>query len=158
MSTKRIYRLNYIGCSAMFIVCLYLMAGCSKKPDCSTTSGIKGVKSSSCLVVTEDKVLVVKLMGGRASLVEDSPRRGESAQCAAERAVWDQTGLHVRSQSLLDRHEQGYAVFSCTLLSAPDLKVSPEFGVVGVDWVPVNKLEDLNWQNEHVRRLINGYF
>lgn len=141
-------------CGALFLISsLSVISSCSNKPPCSNQGVKMTSKSSSCLLVHENQALVVKLLGGRVALVEDAPKRRENALCAAERAVWDQAGLHVQVQSKLAEFEDGEVLFSCVLLSDPLLKSSKAFGVVSIDWVPVTDLEDLNWQN-HSKSLV----
>jgi hypothetical protein len=141
-------------CSALLLISsLSAISSCSNKPPCNNPGSKMASKSSSCLLVHENQALVVKLLGGRVALVEDAPRRGENALCAAERAVWDQAGLHVQVQSKLAEFEDGQVLFSCLLLSDPLLNSSKAFGVVSIDWVPVGDLEDLNWQN-HSKSLV----
>jgi ADP-ribose pyrophosphatase YjhB (NUDIX family) len=62
--------------------------------------GNKLAPSSGCLVVDQGDVLLVKIMGGSYGPPGGSVNKRESAQCAAERETWEETGVEVRAGEL----------------------------------------------------------
>ena len=63
--------------------------------------------SAGCLVVDQGDVLLVKIMGGTYGPPGGSVDAGESAQCAAERETYEETGVIAHASELAKRFDNG---------------------------------------------------
>ena len=64
--------------------------------------------SAGCLVVDQGEVLLVKIMGGTYGPPGGSVDRRESAQCAAERETYEETGVIAHAGELAKRFDNGF--------------------------------------------------
>ena len=84
----------------LIMIAAVMLSACSRQPTCSVTSGDMGVPSAGCLTVDNGELLLVKIMGGTYGPPGGSTKSNESAQCAAERETWEETGVQVSAGDL----------------------------------------------------------
>ena len=69
--------------------------------------------SAGCLVVDQGDVLLIKIMGGTYGPPGGSVDAGESAQCAAERETYEETGVIAHASELAKRFDNGFHLYWC---------------------------------------------
>ena len=126
----------------------------SNTPLCSDSVGKLSVEKASCVVFDGDKTLVVYLMGGTVEFPEGSVNGRETASCTAERAVWRLSGIQVRAVNLLANVNGRKPYYRCNIVSASEIKVQKQMGIVDVQWVPISQLDNLRWRSDYERQLI----
>lgn len=116
--------------------------------------------SSGCLVVDQGDVLLVKIMGGSYGPPGGSVNKGESAQCAAERETWEETGVEVRAGELAKTFENGFQLYSCESVSGRDINITRPLEIKDADWFSDEQLSQLRWrypeQGSIIQRLVQG--
>lgn len=102
--------LGLLACASMA-----LLAGCQVRatPPCPAFPTEDRAPSAGCLALREGKVLVVRDLQGRLSPPGGSAEDGESAQCAAFRETWEETGLELEPDRLLAVFETGFHLYLC---------------------------------------------
>ena len=145
--------------TVLFLVAL--VCACSKQPECSVTvGGNKLAPSSGCLVVDQGDVLLVKIMGGTYGPPGGSVNKRESAQCAAERETWEETGVEVRAGELAITFENGFQLYACESVSGRDITITRPIEIKGADWFSEEELSQLRWrypeQGSIILQLVQG--
>ena len=145
--------------TVLFLVAL--VCACSKQPECSVTvGGNKLAPSSGCLVVDQGDVLLVKIMGGSYGPPGGSVNKRESAQCAAERETWEETGVEVRAGELAITFENGFQLYACESVSGRDITITRPLEIKDADWFSGEQLRQLRWrypeQGSIIRQLVQG--
>ena len=94
---------------------LALLAGCQvgATPPCPDFSREDFAPSAGCLALREGKMLVVRDLQGQLSPPGGSAEEGESAQCAAFRETWEETGLVLAPDRLLEVFDTGFHLYLC---------------------------------------------
>lgn len=92
-----------------------LLAGCQVEasPPCPGFGRTEQAPSAGCLAIRDGKVLVVQDLQGRLSPPGGSAESGESAQCAAFRETWEETGLLLEPDRLLEVFDTGFHLYLC---------------------------------------------
>ena len=107
--------------SVMKTFALFLLlapVACSKAPPCSY-QGHTGVHANAgCLIIHEQRLLVVEDRQGRYAPPGGSSEAKEMAQCTAERETWEETGLTVRAGDLIQTFDNGFHLFGCHMVEA----------------------------------------
>ena len=145
--------------TVLFLVAL--VCACSKQPECSVTvGGNKWAPSSGCLVVDQGDVLLVKIMGGSYGPPGGSVNKRESAQCAAERETWEETGVEVRAGELAITFENGFQLYACESVSGRDITITRPLEIKDADWFSDEQLSQLRWrypeQGRIIQQLVQG--
>lgn len=145
--------------TVLFLVAL--VCACSKQPECSVTvGGNKLAPSSGCLVVDQGDVLLVKIMGGSYGPPGGSVNKRESAQCAAERETWEETGVEVRAGELAITFENGFQLYACESVSGRDITITRPLEIKDADWFSGEQLRQLRWrypdQGSIIQQLVQG--
>ena len=145
--------------TVLFLVAL--VCACSKQPECSVTAGgNKLAPSSGCLVVDQGDVLLVKIMGGSYGPPGGSVNKRESAQCAAERETWEETGVEVRAGELAITFENGFQLYACESVSGRDITITRPLEIKDADWFSGEQLRQLRWrypdQGSIIQQLVQG--
>jgi 8-oxo-dGTP pyrophosphatase MutT (NUDIX family) len=101
--------------TATVLVALVLLAGCSARaaPPCPGFDSGTHAPSAGCLAVRDGRVLVVQALNGKLSPPGGSAEDGETAQCAAFRETWEETGLQLVPDRLLDVFDTGFHLYRC---------------------------------------------
>ena len=92
------------------VMCLL---GCQSEPPCSFEGeGLHG-PSAGCLVVDQGQILLVEIPGGTYGPPGGLTNTGESAQCAAERETYEETGVIAKAGELAVEFDNGFHLFWC---------------------------------------------
>ena len=145
--------------TVLFLVAL--VCACSKQPECSVKDGGNSLApSSGCLVVDQGEVLLVKIMGGSYGPPGGSVNKRESAQCAAERETWEETGVEARAGELVMTFENGFQLYACESVSGREITITRPLEIKDADWFSYEQLGQLRWrypeQGSIIRQLLQG--
>ena len=99
------------------LVIAMVFSACSNEPTCSVEGGNMAAPSAGCLVVDQGDVLLIKIMGGTYGPPGGSVDAGESAQCAAERETYEETGVIAHAGELAKRFDNGFHLYWCESVS-----------------------------------------
>ncbi len=145
-----------------WLLCFILvmsLAACSQKPSCSVTSGDIDIPSAGCLAVDNGELLLVKIMGGTHGPPGGSVDRNESAQCAAERETWEETGVQVVAGDLAAEFDNGFRLYWCEAVSGRDIEISRPLEIQHADWYAPELFQHLKWryadQADIIQHLMN---
>ena len=117
------------SCGDATLCCLRL-----GQPTCTVVAGDVGVPSAGCLAVNDGDVLLVKIMGGTYGPPGGSVDKNESAQCAAERETWEETGVQVSAGELAAEFDNGFRLYWCEAVSGREVEISRPLEIQHADW------------------------
>lgn len=91
------------------------MAACkpASAPPCPFSGTAIEAPSAGCFAVSDQGLLVVENLSGKLSPPGGSALPGESAQCAAHRETWEETGLNLLPTEQLATFDTGFELFHC---------------------------------------------
>ena len=135
---------------------LLVLAACSDgAPDCVFAGKPDTAPSAGCFSVTEDGLLLVQGMNGEVSLPGGSSLPGESAQCTAFRETWEETGLRLRPQELLDVFDTGFHLYQCERdAQSGAIDPPPRLEVRAAFYLPADRFGAYDWRFEDQRDLL----
>jgi len=119
----------------------------AKLPPCPVVEAPQRALSAGCLTLVHGQLLVVEGWNGRVSPPGGTVEAGESAQCAAHRETWEETGLDVRPAGLLHTFATGFNLYRCDLYSdsgALDSQAITE--VRRAYWLPLSDVDAVEWR------------
>ena len=123
-----------------------VLSACSEEPACSVEAGNLAAPSAGCLVVNQGEVLLVKIMGGTYGPPGGSVDAGESAQCAAERETYEETGVIAQARDLAISFENGFHLYWCDLISGRDINITRPLEIKDADWFTSEEFLTLRWR------------
>ena len=130
-------------CGALLTV---MLAGCSAAPECVFEGEPLTAKSAGCLVYQEQALLLVSshqdLWGPPGGSVDAE----ESAQCAAVRETWEETGVVVTAGRLARVFDNGFHLFWCTPSMTSEPRVLRPFEVKTNGYIPTSRFAELTWR------------
>ena len=140
------------------------LAGCSaasEPPSCPFTGNPEYATSAGCLVAVHGKILVVESSRGGVTPPGGKAYKGESAQCAAHRETWEETGLDLMPGELLYVFDTGFHLYECRIHArSGSVELGPLREVRGWYWLAVEDFDRVEWrfsgQGEILRRLMLG--
>lgn len=125
------------------------LGGCGlvTAPPCTHTAQVSYAPSAGCLSVSEKGLLVVEDLSGKISPPGGSADEGESAQCAAYRETWEETGLQLRPTTHLATLDTGFHVYLCEQdeLSG-ELNPPPRWEVRQAFYLPLDQFDQWEWR------------
>jgi len=130
----------------LILITALMLSACSRQPTCSVTSGDMGVPSAGCLAVDNGELLLVKIMGGTYGPPGGSVATNESAQCAAERETWEETGVQVVAGDLAAEFDNGFRLYWCEAVSGRDIEISRPLEIQHADWYAPELFQHLKWR------------
>ena len=130
----------------MLLIATLSLAACSGQPACSVVSGDMGVPSAGCLALDNGELLLVKIMGGTYGPPGGSAKNRESAQCAAERETWEETGVHVTAGELAAEFDNGFRLYWCEAVSGREIEISRPIEIQHADWYAPELFQHLKWR------------
>ena len=130
----------------LIVIATLMLNACSRQPTCSVTSGDMGVPSAGCLAVDNGELLLVKIMGGTYGPPGGSVDSGESAQCAAERETWEETGVQVSAGELAAEFDNGFRLYWCEAVSGREIEISRPIEIQHADWYAPELFQHLKWR------------
>ena len=128
------------------LITSFILSACSQQPTCSLASGDMGAPSAGCLVVDNGELLLVKVMGGSYGPPGGSVDSDESAQCAAERETWEETGVQVSAGELAAEFDNGFHLYWCEAISGREIEISRPIEIQHADWYAPELFRHLKWR------------
>jgi 8-oxo-dGTP diphosphatase len=102
--------------AALIPALLILLSACANSaPPCPIANSVDRAPSAGCLVVVHNRILVVEGRSGRISPPGGKASSGESAQCAAHRESYEETGLDLMPGDLVATFESGFNLYYCAI-------------------------------------------
>jgi 8-oxo-dGTP pyrophosphatase MutT (NUDIX family) len=137
-----------------FSCCLLLVACKPAVPVCPYVGEPDYAPSAGCLAVLERRVLLVEMRSGRLSPPGGKAGTGESAQCAAHRETWEETGLDLMPGQLIQVFETGFHLYRCDFYRNYDSLNAWPSEVEQALWLPVGEMESKRWRFPGQGRLL----
>ena len=133
----------------ILLVGVLFLLSCSEMPKCNYIGDSSLEANAGCLVVHDNKLLIVEDGKGRMSLPGGSKNSGEVAQCTAEREVWEETGVEVKAVKRVTTFNNGFQLFECDISGKQILDGSTRpwrFEIGEIYWLGHNQFVDRNWR------------
>jgi 8-oxo-dGTP diphosphatase len=145
----------------MVALAAVLSGACSQALPCPSVDAPDSAPSAGCLVLVHGRVLVVEDARGRVSPPGGKTRPWESAQCAAHRESWEETGLNLQPGPLLHTFATGFKLYQCGLHPASGVIIPrAPAEVVRAYWLPLAEFGSVSWrfpgQDEQLHALLLG--
>ena len=142
------------------LVIAMVFSACSNEPACSVEGGNMAAPSAGCLVVDRGDVLLVKIMGGTYGPPGGSVDAGESAQCAAERETYEETGVIAHAGELAKRFDNGFHLYWCESVSGREIDITRPLEIKDANWFSSEEFLQLRWrypnQGDTIYSLMQG--
>lgn len=157
-SLARLYR----AAGAVAILAAMAVGGCGTTravPPCPFRGEPDAAISAGCLVQVHGKILVVVSSKGGVTPPGGKTREGESAQCAAHRETWEETGLNLMPGQLIHVFDTGFHLYHCEIHSGSGgVELGSLREVRGWRWLAIEDFDQVEWrypgQGEALRRLL----
>ncbi|TXS92082.1 NUDIX hydrolase [Parahaliea maris] len=144
-------------------LCCSLLASCQygRPPPCPVPGPGDLAPSAGCLLLSADGMLVVENWKGKLSPPGGLTNQGESAQCAAHRETWEESGLDVIPGELLATFDTGFNLYRCAMApGAGELAPHAMTEVRRAYWLPLSDFGAARWryegQGEQLQALIQS--
>jgi len=131
--------------SAVFLV-LLLTACADSVPPCHFAGQPLEAVSAGCLVVNDDTLLLVQMPGAKFSPPGGSVDAGESAQCAAERETFEESGVAVQAQDLAYTFDNGFHLFWCSPVDGIETHIARPLEITSASWYTSAQFSQLRWR------------
>ena len=117
------------------------------RPACPFEGPPDSALSAGCLALVHGRVLVVSNAEGRVGPPGGSARESESAQCAAHRETFEETGLDLLPRQLLRTFDTGFNLYYCEIHSGSGA-IEPRsfFEVQRAYWLPLEDFSRVEWR------------
>ncbi len=128
---------------------LFLVSGCnaSEPPPCPFQGEADFAASAGCLVLVHGRILVVESRFGGITPPGGKSKPGESAQCAAHRETWEETGLDLRPGRLLHKFDTGFYLYACDIhADSGAIEAGSTTEVRRGFWLPVTDFDKVEWR------------
>ena len=133
----------------ILIICVLFLVSCAETPKCNYSGDSSLEANAGCLVVHENKLLIVEDSKGRMSLPGGSKNSGEVAQCTAEREVWEETGVEVKAVKRITTFNNGFQLFECDISGKQVLDGATRpwrFEIDEIHWFGLSQFVNKNWR------------
>ena len=149
--------------AALFTLAV-VVCGCevyAKAPPCPYQGASETAPSAGCFSVEAGKLLVVRGLNDKLSPPGGSAESGESAQCAAYRETWEETGLALQPTRLLEVFDTGFHLYRCERLPGSGAIDPPlRFEVRGAFYLAPEEFDAWEWrfpgQQAVLKKLMDG--
>lgn len=141
---------------------LTLLGACSHSdgPPCPFQGEPDIALSAGCLAVVHGRVLVVDSRKGGLTPPGGKSQGDESAQCAAHRETYEETGLDLLPRKLLRVFDTGFHLYYCEIHTRSGLIEPAALEVRRGFWLPVEEFGDVQWrypgQGEALYKLVTS--
>jgi ADP-ribose pyrophosphatase YjhB (NUDIX family) len=88
----------------------------------------------------------VKILGGTYGPPGGAVNNKESAQCAAERETWEETGVHVTAGELAAEFDNGFRLYWCETVSGREIEIIRPTEIQHADWYAPELFQHLKWR------------
>jgi 8-oxo-dGTP pyrophosphatase MutT (NUDIX family) len=136
-----------LGLVCCLLYCCALVA-CREvaQPACPYQGEPDYAPSAGCLVAIDDQMLLVEMKTGGLTPPGGKARAGESAQCAAHRETWEETGLDLMPRRLVRVFDTGFHLYRCDYYRNYDpLRALPS-EVSRALWLPLERFDSVRWR------------
>lgn len=136
-----------------------LLASCtgSAVPPCPYQGTPDFAPSAGCLAVVHGKILVVDSRKGGITPPGGKAFSGESAQCAAHRETFEETGLSLLPRQLVHVFDTGFHLYYCEIHAESGLIAPEALDVKRGFWLSLEDFDKVQWrfpgQGEALARL-----
>lgn len=141
------------------LMTLLFLSGCiSEHPLCPDLSHETSVKSAGCIVLNQNRLLVMEGMNGKISIPGGSGKHDETPRCSAHRETWEETGLDIRPQQLVRQFDNGFHLYRCDL-HANSGSIDPPFKleVKRAFWLAPEAFDDHQWRFPEQKEWLRHY-
>lgn len=142
---------------------LISLPGCAgpQPPPCPYTGTPDYAPSAGCLTLVHNRVLVVESSFGGITPPGGKSKDGESAQCAAHRETWEETGLDLMPRQLLQVFDTGFHLYYCEIHARSGaIEAGSPHEVRRGFWLDLADFNAVKWrfegQGEALLKLIHG--
>lgn len=139
------------------------LPGCanSQPPPCPYKGTPQYAPSAGCLTLVHNRLLVVESSFGGITPPGGKSKKGESAQCAAHRETWEETGLDLLPRQLLQVFDTGFHLYYCEIhAGSGGIESGPLHEVRRGFWLSLDDFNAVEWrfqgQGEALLKLIRG--
>jgi 8-oxo-dGTP pyrophosphatase MutT (NUDIX family) len=125
-----------------------LLAACVRPavPPCPYEGAPDFAPSAGCLAVVHGKILVVDSRKGGLTPPGGKALAGESAQCAAHRETFEETGLNLLPRQLVHVFDTGFHLYYCEIHAETGLIAPEAMEVKRGFWLPVEDFDKVQWR------------
>ena len=100
---------------------------------------------------------VARILNGKIGLPGGLLKSGESAQCAAFRETWEETGLQLQPVELLQVFSKDFHLYRCDHVEqAQNIDPPLTFEVIDSFYLPPGNLDDYEWRFEEERDVVRA--
>lgn len=129
------------------LLMLVLVSGCgATPPPCQFTGAPVSAKSAGCLVLKGEKLLLVKTRYEGFGPPAGHTQTDESAQCAAERETFEETGIEVVAGDLVFAMDNGFHLFWCEQVGEDEPTIHRQLEIASAEWYPPSSFHSLDWR------------
>ena len=132
------------------LLALSLLSGCvatEGAPPCPFSGEADNAPSAGCLVLVHGKILVVESTYGGVTPPGGKATKGESAQCAAHRETWEETGLDLMPGELVHVFDTGFHLYYCHIHADSGMvELGPAREVKGWYWLSIDDFDKVEWR------------
>ena len=152
-------KINRIARITLTVMASFSIVGCSQSPPpCPHDNSQTPATSAGCMLVTGERLLVVKDFQNRISVPGGSSERKESPRCTAHRETWEETGFDVLVGELVETFDTGFHLYQCSL---PDPKSAieppPRLELKDVFWLSSKHFSDHSWRYPYQKNLFTRW-
>jgi 8-oxo-dGTP diphosphatase len=142
----------------MFILCALLSAcAVGDAPLCRFEGEVDSAPSAGCFSLVDGDLLLVQGLNGKISVPGGSAVQGESAQCAAHRETWEETGLDLAVGELLEVYDTGFHLYVCAQhASSGEIDPPPRMEVRQAFYLAPEQFGQWEWRYPEQRGLLEG--
>jgi 8-oxo-dGTP pyrophosphatase MutT (NUDIX family) len=136
-----------LRCWSALLSCLLLAACAATPPPCPYEGPPDTAPSAGCLAIIHGRLLVVSNADGLTGPPGGSAHDNESAQCAAHRETFEETGLDLLPRQLLRTFDTGFNLYYCEIHSGSGA-IEPRsfFEVQRAYWLPLEDFGRVEWR------------
>jgi len=146
---------NRSGLAALLIILCCTPELAAAAPPCQVAPGARDqlvAPAAGCFIAGHGRLLLVRQLGtGKIGFPAGFVERGETAQCAAHRETWEETGINVTVHELLHSFTNGFQLYRCSADKGaiPDNPTVPASGldeIAEVIWRDPRQLRASDWR------------
>ncbi|MCG8671773.1 MAG: NUDIX hydrolase [Pseudomonadales bacterium] len=135
--------------ASLLVLGIIASTSCGEVPRCTYAGEFKVEANAGCLVINQNRLLIVEDYLGQMSLPGGTKSSGEAPQCTAEREVWEETGIRVSAGRKIRTLEKGFQVYDCEIFGEQllDGSMRPAFSEIkNIHWLELNQFDQADWR------------